>query len=387
MMNLKSANLKKAALQHGCPLFVYSREYLRGRAEELISLCQPDGITARYAVKANSHPEIIKIFQKAGLQFDASSEYEAEHLVKLGVPASHISLSSQQPPRDMKKILESGIKFVATSIHQLELVSLTGWKGSLAVRLNPGVGAGHNNRTTTAGKTAGFGVWHEYLARVLEWQKDAGCIIDRLHIHGGSGGDSAAWESVMDAGLALIEEMPGVTTLDIGGGFKIARMPGEPKADMAGIISMFTRKLKEFERKTGRKIDLEIEPGTWLVGNAGMLLAEIIDIVDTGAGGFTFLRLNTGMNDILRPAIYGAQHPIEVLNDSKEKSDYVVVGHNCESGDILTPAPGNPEEVKPRTMNKARIGDLVAIGGAGAYAASMRAVGYNSFPPAAEVFV
>ena len=93
------------------------------------------------------------------------------------------------------------------------------------------------------------------------------------------------------------------------------------------------------------------------------------------------------MNDLLRPTLYGAQHPIDVLTSAKTHRDYVIVGHNCESGDLLTPEPGNPENIMPRRLKEAHIGDLVIIGGAGAYAASMRAIGYNSFPSAAEVFI
>jgi diaminopimelate decarboxylase len=181
--------------------------------------------------------------------------------------------------------------------------------------------------------------------------------------------------------------MAGVTILDIGGGYKIARMPDEKAIDATAVISIFTRTLEDFKNQTGRSVHLEIEPGTWLVGNAGVLLAEVIDVVDTGADGHTFLRLNTGMNDLLRPSLYGAQHPITVLNNVAVQQSYVVVGHNCESGDILTPADSNPEQIKPRQLNRASIGDIVAIGGAGAYAASMSAKGYNSYPSATEILI
>jgi diaminopimelate decarboxylase len=123
------------------------------------------------------------------------------------------------------------------------------------------------------------------------------------------------------------------------------------------------------------------------VGHAGTLLATVVDIVDTGADGHVFLRLDTGMNDIIRPSMYGAQHEIEVLTDETEPGEYVVVGHNCETGDILTPAPGDPEGLEPRHLKHARIGDVVAIHDAGAYCRSFAVHGYNSFPSAKEVFL
>jgi diaminopimelate decarboxylase len=93
------------------------------------------------------------------------------------------------------------------------------------------------------------------------------------------------------------------------------------------------------------------------------------------------------MNAILRPSLYGAQHPIEVINDSKYLKDYVVVGPCCESGDILTPAPGDPEEIQPRQLKAADTGDIVAIGAVGAYCASMSANRYNDIPPATEIIL
>jgi diaminopimelate decarboxylase len=181
--------------------------------------------------------------------------------------------------------------------------------------------------------------------------------------------------------------MPDVTSLDIGGGFKIAYMDGEVEADMPLVSELFGQKLSEFAEKTGRQLLLEIEPGRWLVAHGSVLITEVVDIVDTGTDGYTFLRTNTGMNDFLRAAMYGAQHRIEVLNDINEQTDYAVVGHNCETSDILTPAPHDPEGIGPRKLNRTNIGDLLAIYDTGAYCASMSTKGYNAYPTAQEVFI
>ncbi len=113
-------------------------------------------------------------------------------------------------------------------------------------------------------------------------------------------------------------------------------------------------------------------------------------MVDTGGAGYRFIKVDTGMTDILRPALYGAQHPIEVVPaepGERGRTEYLVVGHCCESGDVLTPAPGDPEALLPRELPETRIGDLVVVGGAGAYSSSMAAKNYNSFPEAAEVMI
>ena len=387
LMMKQTSRLYSIAQQNDTPVYVYDKTYLTDRAKGLLKICRESGTILRYAVKANPHPKIIKLFDNLGLHFDASSEFEAEHLVKLGIKPEKISLSSQQPPKDMMAMLKSGVKFVATSLNQLDLISQSGWQGSIAVRINPGIGSGHSRRTNTGGITSSFGIWHDYLPEVLAWQERLGANINRLHFHIGAGVDSKIWRRAIQAALKIMRQVPTAEILNMGGGYKVARMPGEKEADMGEIVAIFTEELRKFRQSTGREIHLEIEPGTWLVANSAVLLAEIVDIVDTGANGYTFLKLNTGMNDLLRPTLYGAQHSITVLNDAKTQKDYVVVGHNCETGDILTPAPGQPEEIAPRKLNEAKIGDIVAIGGVGAYGAAMRAVGYNSFPSANEIFI
>ncbi len=141
----------------------------------------------------------------------------------------------------------------------------------------------------------------------------------------------------------------------------MAIMDYEQEADLQGIGNAVKEKFEEFHKETGRKIHLEMEPGKYLVINSCSCIAEVNDIVDTGAEGYTFLRLNTGMNDMPRVAMYGVQEPLFVMNDSEEYEEYVVVGHCCESSDILTPKLYEPEVIEPRRLKKARIGDIFVI--------------------------
>lgn len=385
-MTIPTNQLQELAEQHGTPLFVYSKDALHGRAEQLARLELPYGFTPRYAAKANMHPDIIKTFDEYGLAFDASSSYEANKLMEMGVKGEAISLSSQQPAHNLDDLLENGVRYVATSLHQLGLyLSSPNRNDTVGLRVNPGLGAGHNNRTTTGGANSSFGLWNEYVDDALSLAKASGVRIATLHVHIGSGADPHMWAAVMDTALELVERMPDVTTLDIGGGFKVKRFSDEQEADMTAIALAFSERLVRFGTVMGREIHLEVEPGTWLVAHAGVLLSTVVDIVDTGEDGHTFLRLDTGMNDIIRPSMYGAQHQMKILSESDEKKHYVVVGHNCETGDILTPAPGDPEGLEPRLLTKAAIGDILAIYDAGAYCASFAAHGYNSYPSAKEI--
>jgi diaminopimelate decarboxylase len=110
-----------------------------------------------------------------------------------------------------------------------------------------------------------------------------------------------------------------------------------------------------------------------------------VDVVDTGRDGYLFAKLDAGMPEVTRPSLYGAQHPIDVLADDRREADVVFAGPCCESGDILTPAPGDPEALAPRRVRRPQIGDLVLVGGAGAYCAAMATINYNSYPQAPEI--
>jgi diaminopimelate decarboxylase len=370
------------------PRFEYSRKVIGERIAELAALSVPFGCIVRYAVKANPHLEIIKMMNDGGVHFDASSSYEAEMLLATGIPGAHISLSSQQSPHNLSELLAAGVLFVATSFKQLQLFLETANRPkSIGVRINPLMGSGHNNRTNTGGVNSSFGIWHEYGNEVRVMVAKAGVTIDRLHLHIGSGADPYIWGQVMGQALDIAREYPTVTSLNIGGGYKVHRYGEEVEANMTDIFATFSEKLAEFAKETGRELHLEIEPGTYFIAHAGTLVATIDDIVDTGKYGHTFLRLNTGMNDFLRTTLYGAQHKIEVMNTETEEHPYVVVGHNCESGDIFTTEKGDPESVEPRMLKKANVGDTVHIYDVGAYCASMRAKAYNSFPDAEEVMV
>lgn len=384
---LSAQTARQLITEHGSPLYVYNASYLAQRATLLRSFTAPFGFTPRFSVKTNSHPHIIELFTAAGLHYDASSSYEAAQLLEQGVDGARISLSGQQPAHNLPELLRQNVQYVATSLHQLELFLQTPHRpAQVALRVNAGVGSGHNRRNTTAGTAASFGLWHEYLPQALALAHKHGVTINRLHTHIGSGADPTKWEAAITVALAIAEQMPHVTTLDMGGGYKVQRVAGEAEANLAEIIEVFSGKLQQFAQRTGRQLHLEIEPGNWLVAHAGSLLTSIVDIVDTGAQGYTFLRTDTGMNDFLRPTLYGAQHSMRVLSGASTTTPYVVVGHNCESGDILTTAPGDAETIEPRQLATASIGDLLVIEDTGAYCASLRAKGYNAFPEAGEVF-
>jgi len=270
--------------------------------------------------------------------------------------------------------------------------------------VNPGVGSGGFSSSTTGfsktnvgGPTSSFGIWNAFLedGTVGDIVEKYGLEVERIHTHIGSGSDPAIWQQVATKSLSFCKIFPTVTTLNLGGGYKVGRNPGEPTTDLQEIGGPVTDAFKKFANENGRELKLEIEPGTYLVAMAGALVTSVQDkVVTTGDSGHTFLKLDAGMTDVLRPSLYGAVHPITVLPGTGKSDDIgdesesvVVVGHCCESGDLMSPQEGDPEALGERELRKAEIDDILIMDGSGAYCAGMSTKNYNSFPEAPEVLV
>jgi diaminopimelate decarboxylase len=369
------------------PCYVYVRGALEAAARRALAFPAPFGLTVRYAMKANPSRGVLDLFRGLGLHVDASSDHEVERALRAGFPAGSIQLTSQMPSRRLAEHLARGVLFNACSLHQLEAFGRAAHGQSVSVRMNPGLGSGSTNRTNTGGPASSFGIWHEHLGEVKAIAERFDVKITRLHSHIGSGTDPEVYKRVTRMTLDLAAKLPDVGVVNLGGGFKVGRMPGEPSADLADVGAHVAQELTAFRDRDGRSLGLEIEPGTYLVANAGLVVATCVDVVDTGHDGYLFAKLDTGMPEVTRPSLYGAQHPIHVLAQDREEADVIFVGPCCESGDILTPAPGDPEALAPRRVPRPQIGDLVIVGGAGAYCAAMSTINYNSYPQAPEVML
>ena len=369
------------------PVFVYSEKILREQARKVVSFPNHFWLTARYAMKTNSNRNIIKILSNEWLHIDASSEFEVLRALSIWIPGEHIQLTGQEMPKDLKKYVELGIEFNATSLHQLEAYGKLFPKSKASIRVNPGMGSWGTNRTNVWWPGSSFGIWHEYLEEAKNIASTYGLTLTKLHTHIGSGSDPEVWKKVASMVLSIVEKLPDVVTVSLWWGFKVARMEYEKTANLEEIGNHVKWLFWDFYEKTGRKLHLEVEPGTFLAANSGSLLTEIIDIVDTGEDGYQFIKVNAWMTEVTRPSLYGAQHPLIVVPKipTSHTKDYIVVGHNCESGDIFTPAPWDPEWLLPRNLSEAKIGDHLVVEWVWSYCASMSTHGYNSFPEAWEL--
>ncbi|NIA12666.1 MAG: diaminopimelate decarboxylase [Nitrospiraceae bacterium] len=376
--------------EYGTPVFVYDRRTLETQARNVLDFPHAFGLTARYAMKALPNAAVIRVFNAMGLHIDASSGFEARRAMRAGVPANQIQVTAQEIPADLDQLLDEGVLFTCCSLHQLETYGRIRPGSDVCVRVNPGLGSGHNNRTNVGGPSASFGIWHEHLDQVFDLLDRHNLRLTRMHTHIGSGADPAVWDRCVGLFLGIAARLPDVDTLSLGGGFKVGRMADEVSTDLRVVGDNVAEAFRAFRDAHGRELKLEIEPGTYLVANAGAVITTVTDVVDTGPQGYTFIKVDSGMTEVVRPSMYGAQHPLTVVpagDTSRGTAEYLVAGHCCESGDILTPAPGNPEGLLPRTLTEARIGDALVVGGSGAYCAAMSSKNYNSFPEAPEVLL
>jgi diaminopimelate decarboxylase len=385
-MFLTPAQAAEVRDRFGTPCYVYDRASLDAAAARALAFPNAFGLTVRYAMKANPNAAILRRFLALGLDVDASSDHEVERALRAGAPPERIQLTSQMPSRNLRAIVDRGVLYNACSLHQLDEYGKTFPSRDVCVRMNPGLGSGSTNRTNTGGQGSSFGIWHERLDDVRALAARHGLHVRRLHTHIGSGADPLVWQRVARMTLDLATALPEVTTVNLGGGFKVGRVAGEKGTDLEACGAPVEAEFVRFREQHGRALRLEIEPGTYLVANAGAVVATCIDVVDTGADGYTFAKLDTGMTEVTRPSLYGAQHPIDVLAEAPA-DDVVFCGPCCESGDILTPAPGDPEGLAPRRVPRPSIGDVVIVGGAGAYCAAMSTINYNSYPQAPEVML
>ena len=388
---LTAETATKIRSEFGTPVYVYDERTLKAQAARALAFPHAFGLTVRYAMKAASNAAILAIFDRCGLHLDASSGWECERAIQAGIDPAHLSLSTQEfPNRDtLAYLYAKGVQFNACSLSQLETFGVLFPGKEVGLRFNPGMGSGGTSKTNVGGPASSFGIWHEFIPQVREIVVKHQLRVVRIHTHIGSGSDPAVWQRAAGLSFDMVRQFSEVTILNLGGGYKVGRMAGEKITDLVEIGTPILQMFKTLAEETGRSLRLEIEPGTYLLANSCSLVTTVQDVVTTGSSGYNFLKLDSGMTELLRPSLYAAQHPIIIVQ--QQPSDllqrYVVVGHCCESGDLVTPSASDHEELGPRELPEARIGDLCVIEGAGAYCSSMTAKNYNSFPEAAEVLV
>ncbi len=258
----------------------------------------------------------------------------------------------------------------------------------ITLRVNPGFGHGHSQKTNTGGEHSKHGIWHENLPDALRRADHHGLSVVGLHLHIGSGADMEHLAQVCGAAERLAKEVGrSLKAISAGGGLPTPYKPGDTYVDIAAYHKLWDATRRRLADAFGHDVHLELEPGRYLVAESGYLVSEIRAVKKMGSN--TFYLVDAGFNNLARPILYGAYHPIAVAPasgklETRPEHDVVVGGPLCESGDIFTQQDGG--YVCQRKLPAAEVGDFLVIECAGAYGAVMGS-NYNSKPLAAEVLI
>jgi diaminopimelate decarboxylase/aspartate kinase len=359
--------------EHGAA-FVYDRETLKTRAQSLKALPGIDAVF--YAMKANWHPQILQVFYQQGLGFECVSRGEVEHVLATlkGIDRKRILFTPNFAPRaEYEWAVEQGIWVTLDNLHPIRQWPELFKGRELFVRIDTGHGRGHHDKVRTAGVHSKFGVPLFEVEELERLVKAAGAKVVGLHAHTGSGVFSVDnWQSVGDTLTALTKRFSDVRTVDVGGGLGVPERLGQQGV----MLSEFGTTLAAI-KAAHPKLALWIEPGRYLVAEAGVLLAQVTQL--KGKGEVHYVGVATGMNSLIRPALYGAHHEILNLTRLDDPATEVVnvVGPICESGDLLG---------VDRLLPPSEEGDVLLIATAGAYSRAMSSR-YNLRDPAPEFVI
>lgn len=356
------------------PVYVYDAGTLRASAESLRSLTAIDRLF--YALKANANPEVLRVFHEAGLSFECVSAAEIDHVLALfpDLEGARLLFTPNFAPREeYVRGFAAGARVTLDNVHPLREWPEIFAGREVFLRLDPGRGRGHHAHVRTAGAQSKFGIAPDQLDEMRRLLTKNETRVTGLHAHMGSGiRTPEAWQEVALFLAAEAERFPDVKVLDLGGGLGVPERPGQSALDLASLDDL----LRRFKAVHPR-FELWLEPGRFLVSLAGALLARVTQVKHKGE--VRYVGLETGMNSLIRPPLYGAYHPIYNLTRLDEPPAMVahVVGPICETGDIL----GHSRRLPPTFE-----GDVVLIANAGAYGRVMSSH-YNLREPASETLL
>ncbi|MDO4858288.1 MAG: diaminopimelate decarboxylase [Thermoguttaceae bacterium] len=387
--------------QFGTPVFVYDEARILSQLHDLEAFD-----VVRYAQKACSNLAILQILHKAGAKVDAVSAMEIRRAIAAGFkprPETEEEIPEIVYTADifdreaLDLCVEYGIHVNCGSIDMIHQLGKalnaredTEYPIEITIRINPGFGHGHSQKTNTGGPLSKHGIWYQDIPTALAVAGKYGIAITGLHIHIGSGTDfehlAQCCSKMKDFAMVVGSS---VHTISTGGGLPTVYKEGDEYVDIQKYFELWDRTRCEIEQMNQSPVTLEIEPGRYLVAESGYLLAEV-RAVKTQGGTDLFYLLDAGFNNLARPMLYGSYHPMSLCPMSGEPNEErpivpaVVCGPLCESGDVFTQEEGG--YVVTRPMPRAWTGDILVMGCAGAYGFVMGS-NYNSKLYAPEVLI
>ncbi len=356
------------------PIYVYDEQTIRESLESVQSIGAVDRVF--YSMKANAHPDILQIFYDAGLGFECVSPGEIAHVLAHFPyldPQRILFTPNFAPKHEYAEAFELGAFVTLDNLHPLQAWPDIFRNQDLIIRVDPGRGHGHHKYVRTAGQQSKFGVSPDEIDSLDALTSDAGARVIGFHAHVGSGIISPeTWAETAVFLATLTDRFPNVRILDIGGGLGVSERQSTPELD----VNEVAEHLATFKR-ANPNLELWMEPGRFLVARSGVLLARVTQVKSKGAA--RYVGIETGMNSLLRPALYGAYHEIVNLTKLEEPLEITadIVGPICETGDVLGYG---------RRLPKTDEGDVILIATSGAYGRVM-SNHYNRREPAGEIML
>lgn len=377
----------------GTPFWVYDAARVEA---QIVRLRGFDVI--RYAQKANSNLELLRVMRRNGVLVDAVSLGEIERAQAAGYRAGpgaedaehdEIVFTADIIDRPtLAKVVELNIPVNCGSPDMVDQIAAASPGHRIWLRINPGFGHGHSNKTNTGGPFSKHGIWHEDLSDLASRIRASGLDLVGLHMHIGSGVDYEHLERVGDAMVDAYRALGlPIRAISAGGGLSVPYRDGAQEIDADHYTGTWEAARRTIQQSQGAPVSLEIEPGRFLTAAAGSLVAEIRAVKRVADRHFVIV--DAGFNDLARPAMYGSYHRIAFLRAdgspvTGQTADVAVAGPLCESGDVFTQ--GEAGVVQFRSMPLPAVGDLCVFADAGAYGAAMSS-NYNSRPLIPEVVV
>jgi len=380
-------SLNQLVAGYGSPIYLYDAALIRQRCQDLKAF-----ETVRFAQKACSNLSILGLLKQQGVVVDAVSAGEILRALAVGYsptsdPPEIVYTSDIFDREALEMVVEHRLHCNLGSPDMIEQLAAVQPGAEITLRINPGFGHGHSQKTNTGGPQSKHGIWHEQLPECLERAAACGLTVVGLHMHIGSGTDLEHLAQVcqaMDQCARMVG--PSLKTISAGGGLPTVYRAGQSGMDLAAYHQLWDEVRGGLEATFGHSVHLELEPGRYLVAESGYLLTEIRAVKRMGDN--LFYLVDAGFNNLARPILYGAYHPMAICpapgRAAGPNQDVVVGGPLCESGDIFTQEDGGV--VSRRSLPGAQVGDLLVIGCTGAYG-SVMASNYNSKPLAAEILL
>ncbi len=368
---------------YGSPLYVYNENILRRRCRDLKGLISYSNFTVNYSLKANSNLELVKIVRSEGLRVDAMSPGEIYINMLAGYkPEEILFISNNVNEDELRYAINAGVKISVDSVSQLEMFGKINPGGKVAFRLNPGVGAGHHEKVTTAGQKTKFGIEMSHIPQVKKIIKEYNLRLIGINQHIGSlfMNSEAYLESTGNI-LSIATEFDDLEFIDLGGGFGIPyeKQSNQSRLNLQELGGKLSDIIHSWTSDYGKDIEFKIEPGRYIVAESSILLGSVNAIKMNY--NIKYIGTDLGFNVLIRPVMYDSHHDIEIyrMNDtpSLKEETVTVVGNICETGDIIA-----KDRKLPEIMEK----DILGVLDSGAYGYSMSS-NYNSRLRPAEVLI